>query len=153
MKDPGNRTIAKNKKAYFNFEVEESFEAGIELKGTEVKSIKLGKISFTDAYARIINGELILKGLHISPYTHGNIHNHEPDRDRRILAHKREIKRLKRKVDEKGLTLVPLKFYLKRGIVKVEMGVCKGKKVYDKRESIKNRDLKRETDRELKDRY
>ena len=100
-----------------------------------------------------LDGEIILKGFHISPYSHGNIHNHDPDRDRKLLAHKREIKRLKRKIDEKGLTLVPLKFYLKQGIVKVELGLCKGKKIHDKRESIKNRDLKREIDRELSGRY
>lgn len=152
-KDTAIKIIAKNKKAFFNYEITESLECGIELKGTEVKSIRAGKLSFTDCYARIINFELILKGLHISPYDFGNLNNHDPDRDRKLLAHKQEIKRLKRKVDEKGLTLVPLKFYLKRGIVKIELGVCKGKKMHDKRESIKRRDQKRDADREMRNRY
>lgn len=147
------KTLAKNKQAFFNYIVEEKFEAGIVLVGTEVKSVKNGKFSFTDSYARIKNGELWLLGLHISPYDFGNIHNHDPLRDRKLLVHKQEIKRLSRKIDEKGLTLVPLRFYLKNGIVKVEIGICKGKKVHDKRESIKQKDLKREAERELKGRF
>jgi len=147
------KIIAKNKQAFFNYTVDESFESGIVLEGTEVKSVKLGKFSFTDSYARIRNSELWLIGLHISPYDFGNIHNHEPLRDRKLLIHKQEIKRLQRKVDEKGFTLVPLKFYLKKGLVKVEIGICKGKKLYDKRESIKQKDLKREADREIRNRF
>ena len=153
MKKPDSKTLARNKKAFFNYIVTESLECGIELKGTEVKSLKTGKLAFSDSYARITDFELILIGLHISPYTHGNIHNHDPDLNRKLLAHKQEIRRIKRKVDEKGITLVPLKFYLKNGKVKVELGLCKGKKTHDKRESIKSKDLKREADREMRGRF
>ncbi len=152
-KDPGNRNLARNRKARFNFAIEESMECGIELKGTEVKSMKAGRFSFSDAYARIANDEIWLIGFHISPYEQGNIYNHDPDRDRKLLLHKQEIKRLRRKVDERGYTLVPTSFYLKRGIVKVELGLGKGKRVVDKRETIKQRDLKREADREMSGRY
>lgn len=147
------KVLAKNKQAFFNYSVDESFEAGIVLVGTEVKSVKNGKFSFTDSYARILNNELWLIGLHISPYDFGNIHNHEPLRNRKLLVHKQELKRLSRKVDEKGFTLVPLKFYLKKGMVKVEIGICKGKKIHDKRDSIKQKDLKREADREMRGRF
>ena len=152
-KSAAAKTLAKNKQAFFNYTVDESFEAGIMLAGTEVKSVKKGKFSFSDSYARIVDNELWLIGLHISPYDFGNIHNHEPLRDRKLLVHKQEIKRLSRKVDEKGFTLVPLRFYLKNGIVKVEIGICKGKKMHDKRESIKQRDLKREAEREMRGRF
>jgi SsrA-binding protein len=112
-----------------------------------------GKFSFSDSYARIINNELILVGFHISPYTFGNLFNHEPDRNRTLLVHKQEIKRLKRKVDEKGFTLIPLKFYLKKGKVKMLLGICKGKQVQDKRQAIKKRDQQREAARDLKVRF
>ncbi|ORC37239.1 SsrA-binding protein [Marispirochaeta aestuarii] len=148
----GKKILADNRKARFNYMVLDSLECGIALQGTEVKSMRAGKFSFTDAYARIRNGELWLVGFHITPYEFGNIFNHEPVRERRLLAHKDEIKRLQRKVDEKGLTLVPLKFYLKGGIVKLELGVCQGKKLHDKRQSIKERDDKRAADREFKQR-
>ncbi|WP_321991664.1 SsrA-binding protein SmpB [Marispirochaeta aestuarii] len=148
----GKKILADNRKARFNYMVLDSLECGIALQGTEVKSMRAGKFSFTDAYARIRNGELWLVGFHITPYEFGNIFNHEPIRERRLLAHKDEIKRLQRKVDEKGLTLVPLKFYLKGGIVKLELGVCQGKKLHDKRQSIKERDDKRAADREFKQR-
>lgn len=144
------KKLAVNKKARFNYYVTDSLECGIELKGTEVKSVKAGKFSFSDSYAKIENNELWLVGLHISLYTFGNIHNHDPDRNRKLLAHKQEIKRLKRKIQEKGLTLVPMRFYLMKGLVKVEIGICKGKKIHDKREVIKKRDLKREAQREFK---
>jgi SsrA-binding protein len=144
------KTIAVNKKARFNYFVTDTLECGIELKGTEVKSVKAGKFSFSDAYAKIDTNELWLVGLHISLYTFGNIHNHDPDRNRKLLVHRQEIKRLKRKIVEKGLTLVPLRFYLIKGLVKVEIGICKGKKIHDKREVIKNRDLRREAQREFK---
>jgi len=150
--DSGIKVLADNRKARFNYTVEEKFEAGIELKGTEVKSVRIGKFSFADSYARVIDNELILCSFHISQYEFGNIFNHEPDRNRRLLVHKLEIKRLQRKIDERGYTLVPLKVYLKKGIVKVEIGICKGKKTHDKWEAIKNRDLKREADREIRDR-
>jgi SsrA-binding protein len=148
----GKKILADNRKARFNYLVLDSLECGIALQGTEVKSMRAGKFSFTDAYARIRNGELWLVGFHITPYEYGNIFNHDPVRERRLLAHKDEIKRLQRKVDEKGLTLVPLKFYLKGGIVKLELGVCQGKKLHDKRQSIKERDDKRSADREFKQR-
>jgi len=146
------KTLAVNKKAKFNYAVTESLECGIELKGTEVKSVKAGKFSFSDCYAKIDNDELWLTGLHITPYTFGNRFNHDPDRPRKLLAHRQEIKRLKRKVQEKGLTLIPLRFYLKRSIVKLELGVCKGKRLFDKREEIKKRDTKRDLEREFRQR-
>jgi SsrA-binding protein len=144
------KTILKNKKAFFHFEVEERLETGIELVGTEVKSVKSGRFSFADSYARIRKGEVWLYGLHIAEYTHGNLNNHEPARERRLLLHKQEIKRLRKKVDQRGYTLVPLSLYLKHGVVKVELGLCKGKTQRDKREAIKQKDLKREEQRELK---
>jgi SsrA-binding protein len=151
-KTEGVKILAKNRKAYYNYTVEDSIECGIELLGTEVKSMKEGKFSFSDAYVRIKANELWLQDFHISPYKQGNILNHEPLRERRLLAHKQEIKRLKRKTDERGYTLVPLKFYLKRGLIKAEIGLCRGKRLHDKRESIKQRDLKREYEREMKER-
>ncbi len=146
----GQSQLARNKKAFHDFSVEESLECGIELQGTEVKSIKSGRFSFADSHARIRDDELYLVALHISEYDHGNIHNHKPTRERRLLAHKQEIKRLRRRVTEKGYTLVPLTIYLKNGLVKVEIGLCKGKKLHDKRETIKARDMKREQAREMK---
>ena len=147
----GRKLLATNRRARFNYSVEESLECGIELRGTEVKSLKEGKFSFSDAYAKIENGEIWLVGLHITPYRFGNIHNHDPERPRKLLAHRQEIKKLTRKVVERGLTLVPLSFYLKSGLVKLELGVCRGKKVVDKREAIKRRDQKRDTERALKE--
>jgi SsrA-binding protein len=144
------KLLADNRKARFNYSVDETLECGIVLQGTEVKSIKNGTFSFADSYGRIIDGELFLIGLHVTPYDHGNIYNHVPDRQRKLLIHKSEIKRLTRKVDEKGFTLIPLKVYLKNGRVKIELGLCKGKKSYDKREILKDKDVKRETEREFK---
>jgi SsrA-binding protein len=146
------KLLAVNRKARFNYSVEDTLECGIELRGTEVKSLKEGKFSFSDSYGRVENDELWLVGLHITPYRFGNIFNHDPDRPRKLLAHRQEIKRLHRKVAERGLTLVPLSFYLSRGIVKLELGICRGKKVVDKREAIKRRDLKRDTERALRER-
>lgn len=148
--NPGTKLLADNRKARFNFSVEDKIECGVELQGTEVKSMKSGRFSFSDAYGRIKNEELWLVGFHISPYPFGNMFNHDPDRERKLLAHKQEIKRLKRKTDERGYTLVPLKFYLKRGMVKLELGVCLGKKSYDKRETIKKRDQLRDAHREMR---
>lgn len=148
----GTKSLAVNKKARFNYEIDERMECGIALQGTEVKSMKMGRFSFSDAYARIENDELWLVGFHISPYAQGNLFNHDPDRNRKLLAHKQEIERLRRKIDERGYTLVPTKFYLKHGIVKIELGLGKGKKLFDKRNTIKQRDEKRETDRELRQR-
>jgi SsrA-binding protein len=124
----GIKVLGNNKKAYYDYHVDDTLECGISLQGTEVKSIKDNRFSFSDSYARIRDDELWLIGLHISVYPFGNIFNHEPDRDRKLLVHRQEIKRLRRRVDEKGFTLIPLKFYLKRGLVKLELGICKGKK-------------------------
>lgn len=148
----GVAVLAKNKRAFFNFEVIDTLECGIELCGTEVKSMRANRFSFADAYARIKNNEIWLEGLHIAEYTHGNLNNHEPTRPRRLLAHKQEIKRFKRNTQEKGYTLVPLKFYMKQGLIKLELGLCKGKRVHDKREAIKKRDQKRDEQRELRGR-
>lgn len=151
--DGGIKVLASNRRAFFNYTVEDRLECGIALKGTEVKSIKESKFSFRDSYAKIENDELWLISLHVTPYTFGNIHNHDPDRRRKLLAHRQQIKRLRRKVDEKGLTLVPLKFYLKSGLVKVELGICRGKRTVDKRHAIKAKDLKRDAEREMRQRY
>jgi SsrA-binding protein len=150
--NPGTKLLANNRKARFNYEVDETLECGIELKGTEVKSMKSAQFSFTDAYGRIKDGELWLVSFHITPYTHGNIFNHDPDRERKLLIHKLELKRMQRKVEERGFTLIPLKFYLKRGIVKLELGICRGKKAFDKRNTIKDREQKREIEREIRQR-
>lgn len=141
--------IAENRKARFNYSIEETYECGIALEGTEVKSVKNGNISFPDCFAEISNGEVWAKNLHISEYSFSSIFNHNPDRAKKLLLHKEEIKRLTRKVEEKGFTLIPLNFYLKNGKVKVTLGVCKGKKAYDKRESIKERDINRDIQREF----
>jgi len=147
------KLLAANRKARYNYSVEESLECGIELQGTEVKSFKEGTFSFSDSYGKVENGELWLIGLHVTPYRFGNIHNHDPGRNRKLLVHKQEIKRLNRKAVEKGLTLVPLRFYLKHGIIKLELGVCRGRKTVDKREAIKQRDQKRDTERALRERF
>lgn len=146
----GQKILGENRKARFNYMVEETLECGIELKGTEVKSMKNARFSFPDAFCEIRNGQLFIRNLHITPYDFGNIFNHNPDRARKLLAHKKEIQRLERKVTEKGFTLIPLRFYLKESLVKVEIGVCKGKKLYDKRETIKDRQLKLEEARHFR---
>jgi SsrA-binding protein len=148
--DDGTKLLALNRKARFNYSIDESFECGIALVGTEVKSVKDGKFSFADAYARVEKNELWLVDFHINPYLFGNRFNHDPDRKRRLLVHRKEIRRLRRVTDEKGLTLVPLKFYLRRGIVKMELGIGRGKKLFDKREDIKRKDLKREVERDFR---
>ncbi len=141
----------KNKKAYFDYEILEKYEAGISLKGTEVKSLREGKANLRDAFVRIENGEAFLFNAYIAPYSFGNLFNHEPTRKRKLLLHKREIKRLMGKTQEKGLTIVPLRMYFnKRGIVKVEIALVKGKKKHDKREAIKRRELEREAQKALK---
>ena len=146
----GKKILAVNRKARYNYAVEDSLECGIELRGTEVKSMKERSFSFSDAYAKTEGGELWLVGLHVTPYKFGNIYNHEPDRTRKLLVHRQEIKRLSRKVNERGLTLVPLSFYLKKGIVKLELGICRGKRMVDKRQDIKRRDQKRDAERALR---
>ncbi|BAI81334.1 ssrA RNA (tmRNA)-binding protein [Deferribacter desulfuricans SSM1] len=147
------KVLATNKKAYHDYEILEKYEAGIVLKGTEVKSAKNGRINLRDSFIRISNGEAFLLNCHISPYEQGNIMNHDPTRTRKLLLHKREIERLAGKVQEKGLTLVPLRVYLKNNLVKVEVALAKGKKLHDKREAIKKKDLDREISRTLKNKY
>ncbi len=144
------KIIAENRKARFDYFVEESYECGIELLGTEVKSVKNGSISFPDAFAEIINGEIFVKNFHITEYSYSSIFNHNPDRPKKLLLHREEIKRITRKVEAKGYTLIPLDFYLKNGRVKVTLGVCRGKKQFDKRASIKERDVNRDMQREVR---
>ena len=143
------KIIAENRKARFDYFIEDTYECGIVLEGTEVKSVKNGNISFPDAFAEIKNGEVWVKNFHISEYSFSSIFNHDPDRPKKLLLHADEIKRLIRRVDEKGCTLIPLDFYLKDGRVKVTLGVCKGKKQYDKRATIKDRDVQRDIQREF----
>ena len=145
----GRKVIAENRKARFDYFIEDTYECGIVLEGTEVKSVKNGNISFPDAFAEINNGEIWVKNFHISEYSFSSIFNHDPDRPKKLLLHAEEIKRLTRRVDEKGCTLIPLDFYLKDGRVKVTLGVCKGKKMYDKRAAIKDRDVQRDIQREF----
>ena len=145
----GRKIIAENRKARFDYFIEDTYECGIVLEGTEVKSVKNGNISFPDAFAEITNGEVWVKNFHISEYTFSSIFNHDPDRPKKLLLHAEEIKRLTRRVDEKGCTLIPLDFYLKDGRVKVTLGVCKGKKLFDKRAAIKDRDVKRDIQHEF----
>lgn len=143
------KIIAENRKARFDYFIEDTYECGIVLQGTEVKSVKNGNISFPDAFAEIVNGEVWVKNFHISEYSFSSIFNHNPDRPKKLLLHDEEIKRLTRRVEEKGCTLIPLDFYLKDGRVKVTLGVCKGKKMYDKRATIKDRDIQRDIQREF----
>ena len=148
----GEKLIAQNRRARHDFHVLERHEAGIALRGTEVKSLRNGKVSFKDSYADLVDGELYLKGVHIAPYEQGNIHNHDPDRPRKLLMHKDELIRLGIKKTERGLTLVPLRLYFKNGKAKVEIGLCKGKQKADKRETLRQRVAERETERYLKER-
>ena len=152
MEKAKTKTIAQNKKAYHDYFVEESFEAGIELCGTEVKSLRQGRVNLKDAWCSVIKGELVLNGMHISPYEQGNIFNRDPLRVRKLLMHKREIMRLYNYVKQDGFTLVPLSLYFKGSLVKVQVGLCKGKKNYDKREAMAARDAKRDMERTLKER-
>ena len=157
-KDNGLETVARNKKAYHDYFVLESFEAGIELFGTEVKSVRQGKVNLKDAWCSIEKGEIYVNGMHISPYEFGNIFNRDPmrkrrlDRPKRLLMHKREINRLYGTLKQQGLTLIPLSAYFNRGRLKIQVGLCKGKKNYDKRESIARKDAEREAARELRSR-
>jgi len=146
----GVKIIAVNRKARFDYAVDEVYECGIELLGTEVKSFRDGKISFPDAWAEVINREVWLRSLRIAENPFSSIFNHDPDRKKKLLLHRDEIKRIARKTEEKGYTLIPLSFYFKKDRVKVELGLCKGKKVYDKRHDIRERDLKREISREFR---
>ena len=145
--------VARNREARHEYFIEEEYEAGIELKGTEVKSIRAGTLNLKDAWCGIKDGELIVNQMHISPYDHGNIFNVDPSRPRRLLMHRREIMRLYGKVKQDGYSLIPLSVYLKGSRVKVSVGLCKGKKLYDKRQSAAERDAKRQIDRAMKERY
>lgn len=150
QKNDSVRTAVSNRKAFHDYFVEERFEAGIALFGTEVKSIRQGTVNLKDSYLVIDNGELFAKGIHISPYEKGNIFNRDPLRERKLLMHKKEILKLKFLTERDGYTLIPLSLYFKKGRVKVEIGVCRGKKLYDKRESSLKRDLERENRRTIK---
>ncbi len=145
------KLIQKNKKAYFNYEILEELECGIALVGTEVKSIREGRCSFSDSYVEIKNGQLELIGFIIQPYSHGGkVFNHQGDRKRILLAHKQEIKKFNRKVEAKGMTIVPLEIYIRNNLVKMKIALARGKAVYDKKAAIKERDLQRDQRRELK---
>ena len=146
-----NKTIAENRKAFHDYFIEESFEAGIELCGTEVKAIRAGGVNLKDAWCSVVEGELYVNGMHVSPYDHGNIFNRDPLRVRRLLMHKREIMRLFGIVKQDGYSLIPLSLYFKGSRVKVQVGLCRGKKLYDKREDAAKRDMKREAQRSLKE--
>lgn len=145
------KLIQKNKKAYFNYEILEELETGIALVGTEVKSVREGKCSFSDSYIVPKNGTLTLIGFLIQPYSHGNIFNHKTDRNRILLAHKQEIKKFTRKVNERGLTIVPLEIYLKGNLVKMKIALARGKNVRDKKDAIRERDLNRDARRQLRE--
>ena len=149
-KKEGIKLIANNKKAYHDYFIEESFETGISLAGTEVKSLRMGKCSIKEAFVRVEKGEVYIYGMHISPYEKGNIFNKDPLRVRKLLMHKYEINRISSKLQEKGLTLVPLRVYFKNSLVKVEIGLARGKKLYDKRQDIAKKDQRREAERDFK---
>ena len=142
--------VTKNRKAYHDYFIQETYEAGIMLVGTEVKSLREGKANLKESYALIKNEEIFLLNCHISPYSHGNLQNHDPLRTRKLLLHKREINKLWAKTSQQGLTLIPLKLYFKDGKAKVEIGLAKGKRQYEKRESIKEREVKREIEGHMK---
>ena len=144
------KLVSNNKKAYHDYFIEEKYEAGISLAGTEVKSLRMGKCSLKESFIRVENGELFIYGMHISPYEKGNIFNKDPLRARKLLMHKTEIIKLASKIAEKGYTLVPLQVYFKNGLVKVEIGLARGKKLYDKRADIAKKDQRRELEREFK---
>ena len=144
------KLVANNKKAYHDFFIEEKYEAGLVLHGTEVKSLRMGKCSIKEAFIRIENGEVYIYGMHISPYEKGNIFNKDPLRVRKLLLHRQEIRKLRGNSSEKGYTIVPLQVYFKDGRAKIEIGLAKGKKLYDKRQDIAKKDQKREAEKELK---
>ena len=151
-REKGTKTIAQNKKAFHDYFVEERYEAGISLAGTEVKSIRAGRVNLKDCFCTVEDGQLVVVGMHISPYEQGNIFNRDPLRKRVLLMHKREIMRLYGLVKQDGMSLIPLSLYFKNGKVKVELGLCKGKRRHDKRDAMAERDAKREIDRAMKQR-
>ena len=142
-----DRIVATNRRARHEYEILETFEAGLVLRGTEVKSLRTGQVNFKDSYATVRGGEAWLLGCHISPYSHGTDANHDPERDRKLLLHGREIRRLVGKIAERGLTVVPLKMYLKSGRAKIEIGLARGKKLHDKRATLRDRQTRREMDK------
>ena len=146
------KVISVNRQAYHDYFVEQTVEAGISLVGTEIKSIREGKVNLRGSYAMVRNGEIWLENAHIAIYEHGNRYNHDPLRNRKLLLHRREIEQLQMKVATKGLTLIPLKLYLKGGRAKIELGLCRGKKLYDKREAISERDMQRQIERVIRKR-
>lgn len=150
MSSTSIKVIAQNRKARFNYSIDESIECGIVLEGTEVKSVRAGNVSYPDSFAEINKGEVWLMNFHITPYVYSSIFNHNPDRPKKLLLHRDEIKRLIRKVDEKGYTLIPLDIYLKDSLIKIQLGVCKGKKLFDKRSEIRDKDIKRDIQREFR---
>lgn len=150
MQKSGKKLIANNKKAYHDYFLEERFEAGVALCGTEVKSLRMGKCSIKEAFIRIENGEVVIYGMHISPYEKGNIFNKDPLRAKKLLMHKSEIQKLVGKIAEKGYTLVPVEVYFKGSLVKVEIALARGKKKYDKRKDIAKKDMRREAERDFK---
>jgi SsrA-binding protein len=152
MAEAEEKVICVNRRARHNYFIEETYEAGLVLQGSEVKSLREGKANLSDSYARIMRGECVLLNAHISPYTAANQFNHEPTRTRKLLLHKQQILRLTGRVRERGLTLIPLKLYFKGGRAKVELGVAKGKKLYDKRETLRKKAAQREVERSLKNR-
>lgn len=152
-KEKNEKAVATNRKAYHDYFIEEKFEAGIMLQGTEVKSLRDGRVNLQDSYASVKGDEIFLHHCHISPYSHGNIMNHQPLRTRKLLLHRKEINKLLGKTQQQGLTLIPLRIYFsKRGLAKVELGLAKGKKQHDRRESIKTREASREVERAMKER-
>lgn len=153
MSDEKVKIISTNRKARFEYEIVDNYEAGLVLVGTEVKAVREGKVNLSDAYARFIKGELWLIGLHISPFSKSAIENHDPLRNRKLLLHQRELKKIHRQIQEKGLTVVPLKIIIKRHLVKIDLGIARGKRKYDKRQTIAERDQKRDMQRSQKIRY
>ncbi|HOP10138.1 MAG TPA: SsrA-binding protein SmpB [Oscillospiraceae bacterium] len=153
MQQKTNRTIAENRKAYHDYFVLEKYEAGISLAGTEVKSVRAGNVNLKDAWCDVDKGVLLLKGVHISPYEQGNIFNQDPRRDRPLLMHKNEIMKLFGRIKQEGLTLIPLSLYFKNGRIKAEIGLCKGKKLHDKRDTEARKSADRDIERGLKERY
>lgn len=152
-KDKAIKIVCQNKQARRNFFIDDTYEAGMVLVGTEVKALREGRANLTDSYAAVKEDEVFLHDMHISPYSHGNRYNHEPRRKRKLLLHRREIRRIYGKTREKGFTLIPLKVYFKNGKAKVEIGIGKGKKLYDKREDLKRRDDKRDMERALREKH
>lgn len=153
MKKNHNKPLAQNRKASHDYTIEDTVEAGMELRGTEIKSIRRGSANLKDSYARVYRGEMYVYNMHIAPYEEGNRFNHDPRRTRKLLLHRKEINKLQGHIQESGNALIPLKLYIKNGVCKMLLGVAKGKKKYDKREDLKRKQMKREADRAMKNQY